>query len=186
MVQHWADDGPRRNPDTRLRWFGNRIDDGVIEEFCRAYTEVFNQQPWGELDVHGLVFTPETIRDAEERMVASGLEHISVVSVEPDGEISGLTEMGHFPSETTMVRQFMTGVREAHRGRGLGKWLKAEMLLRVRERYPRVEFAVTGNASSNEAMLSINERLGYRTHRESITAQTKLDALEAYLAGAGR
>lgn len=181
MVRAWADDGPRRSPQTRLRWFGERIDDEVIEEFSRAYTEVFNQQPFGELDIQGLVFNTETIREAEDRMVASGCEHMSVVSVEPDGEISGLTEMGYFPSEKSMIRQFMTGVREGHRGRGLGKWLKAVMLLHVREAYPQIEFVVTGNASSNEAMLSINERLGFRTHREAIMAQTKLSALEAYL-----
>jgi hypothetical protein len=55
------------------------------------------------------------------------------------------------------------------------------MLLRVREEFPQVKCVVTGNASSNAAMLSINERLGFRTHREGFIAQVSVGTLDAYL-----
>ena len=77
--------------------------------------------------------------------------------------------------------QGLTGVRDVHRGRGLGKWLKAEMLLRVRRDFPEVRVVSTGNASSNEAMLSINERLGFRTHKEPVIVEMTREALEGYV-----
>ena len=46
---------------------------------------------------------------------------------------------------------------------------------------PQVEFVTTNNATTNAAMLSINERLGFQKHRDSIAAQMSLEALEAYL-----
>ncbi|MEE9601209.1 MAG: N-acetyltransferase, partial [Thermoplasmata archaeon] len=63
----------------------------------------------------------------------------------------------------------------------LGKWLKAAMLLRVREKFPQIQVVVTDNATSNAAMLSINERLGFRPHKEGVWAQITLEALEDYL-----
>ncbi len=75
----------------------------------------------------------------------------------------------------------MTGVRLPYRGRGLGKWLKATMLLKVREEFPQVRVVVTGNATSNAPMLSINERLGFRPYREGLLAQITLKALTTYL-----
>ena len=50
----------------------------------------------------------------------------------------------------------------AHRGRGLGLWVKADMLVRLRAERPEVAEVLTGNASSNRHMLAVNERLGYR------------------------
>lgn len=69
--------------------------------------------------------------------------------------------------------------------RSLGKWLKAAMLLRIREELPQVRVVATGNATSNAAMLSINVRLGFKPHREGIGVQMSLDELEAYLRSRG-
>ncbi len=92
-----------------------------------------------------------------------------------------MTEMGYFPDEEYLIHQYMTGVRVPHRGRGLGKWLKAAMLLRVREEFPQVKVVVTGNATSNAPMLSINQRLGFKPHREGAAYQISVDGLEEYL-----
>src|SRR5207249_7126345 len=48
MVDGWVAEGPRRNPATELRWFRNTVPEDIIDEYSRAFTEVFNQQPFGE------------------------------------------------------------------------------------------------------------------------------------------
>jgi GNAT superfamily N-acetyltransferase len=181
MVEKWVEEGPTRSPTSTMHWFKDRIDDAVLEEYCKALTEVFNQMPLDDLDVNDVTFTPETYRKSEARIAAAGASRLTALTREPDGTISGLTEVGYFPTEETMIRQFMTGVRDPYRGRGLGKWLKAAMLLRIREEFPKVKIVVTGNATSNAAMLSINERLGFRVHKEGVMAQSTLESLEAYL-----
>ncbi len=55
-----------------------------------------------------------------------------------------------------------TGVYPKHRERGLGRWLKAAMALRLLAERPGVDRIVTENAESNEAMLKINVDMGFR------------------------
>ena len=68
----------------------------------------------------------------------------------------------------------LTGVRQAYKGRGLGKMLKAEMLLYIRREYPDVKYISTGNADSNAPMLSINQRLGFKKYRPIKVYKLKL------------
>ncbi|MEK6851259.1 MAG: GNAT family N-acetyltransferase [Candidatus Thermoplasmatota archaeon] len=183
MVAGWAKDGLARSPKTRVRWFKNHIDDDVLPTYCPIYTEVFNQQPFGDQDVGDFIFTPENFREREARMASVGATWTTAIAQEEDGAISGLTETWYYPDEATMMFQGFTAVREADRGRGLGKWLKAVMLLRVHAEYPQVRTIVTNNASENAAMLAINERLGFRTYRKAVVAQMTLEEAERYLAG---
>ncbi len=182
MAEQWAAEGPARSPDSKLVWFTNRIDDEDIEEWCTAFTEVWNMMPRDDLDIGDEVFTPERRRQSEAGIAEGGGTTLTALTREEDGTISGLTEMGYFPEEDWMINQWMTGVRRPYRGRGLGKWLKAAMLLRVREEFPQVRVVRTGNAFSNAPMLSINERLGFKLYREGMEVQIRLEDLEAYLA----
>ena len=181
MVERWVAEGPRRSPGTKLRWFVNRIDDDVLPAYCPLFTQAFNRQPFGDATHGTYVFTPENFRDREARNNEAGSTWITAISHEPDASVSGMTEVTYVPDEATMLWQGLTGVGDAYLGRGLGKWLKGEMMLRVREEFPKVRFVVTGNASSNAAMLSINERLGFRTHKEPVVVEMPLAALEDYV-----
>ncbi len=181
MVEKWFAEGPDRSPTSILRWHMNRIDDEDLEEWCRAFTEVWNMMPRDNLDLGDETFTPERRRNDEEVLAKVGATALTALTQEEDGVISGLTEMGYFPEEDWMIHQWMTGVRRSYRGRGLGKWLKAAMLLRVREELPQVRVVITGNAFSNAPMLSINERLGFKLYREGMEVQISLARLEAYL-----
>lgn len=185
LVRRWVDEGASRSPGTRLRWFPDRVDDDALPAFAEAFTEVFNEQPFGEMSFRGLTFTPEIVRDHEAQTREAGGLYRIVVTQEPDGAISALTEMTYYPTRRTMIGQGLTGVRSPYRGRGLGKWVKAVMLLRVREEFPDVAVVVTGNASSNVAMLSINERLGFRLHKEAWIVELSREAAERYLESRG-
>ena len=50
------------------------------------------------------------------------------------------------------------------RGHGLGKWLKAAMLLKVLAERPDVTLVRTGNADMNVPMLKINHALGFKPY----------------------
>ena len=92
-----------------------------------------------------------------------------------------MTEVLYRPSKDPLIYQELTGVPKKYRSTGKGKWLKAIMLQEVRKRWPTVTSVVTGNATTNAPMLSINERLGFKVHRESIAVQMKTTDLEKYL-----
>ncbi|RYF42623.1 MAG: hypothetical protein EOO25_06105 [Comamonadaceae bacterium] len=75
----------------------------------------------------------------------------------------------------------MTAVAAPWRGQGLAKAVKAAMLLLLRDRRPDVTTLITTNAHANAPMLSINQRLGFRVHREEGTWQIGQEALAAFL-----
>ncbi|NPE07200.1 MAG: GNAT family N-acetyltransferase [Asgard group archaeon] len=179
MIESWAKEGPKRSAGTILD-IVQKIPDEILEEYCKVYTEVTNQQPLGELDVGAIVFTPDSYRTMEEMFEKMNRTWITIIAKEPNGKISGLTEMRYNPERKTMISQILTGVQQDYRGRGIGKWLKAAMLLYVREKYPEINIVTTGNATTNKPMLSINDRLGFKVHKETVNAQITVDQLTNY------
>ncbi|MHA1203238.1 MAG: GNAT family N-acetyltransferase [Candidatus Heimdallarchaeaceae archaeon] len=180
MVKNWMNDGPKRSPGTEIKSFLS-IPDDILDEYAKVYTETLNQQPLGDLDIKDIIYTPEIIREEEKRQSSLGRTRLTYLTIEKDGKISGLTEMIYRPDRKTMVSQLLTGVKQEYRGRGLGKWLKAALLLKMREDYPEVKIVTTDNATENKPMISINDRLGFKLHKESISAQIKREDLEKYL-----
>ena len=180
MVNEWVNEGPKRSPGTDMKLFTS-IHDDIIDEFAKVFTETLNQQPLGDLDINDIIFTPESIREDEKQMSSLGRTKLTYLTVESDGKISGLTVMLYRSDRKTMVKQLLTGVKQEYRGRGIGKWLKAAMLLKTKEDYPEVKIVTTDIATENKPMLSINDRLGYKIHKESISAQLKREDLEKYL-----
>ncbi|MHA1963707.1 MAG: GNAT family N-acetyltransferase [Candidatus Thorarchaeota archaeon] len=181
MVEEWATEGQVRSPESKLEFFQDCPDD-IIEAYCKIYSEVGNQAPRENLDVGDFVITPELRRTYEKYQKDVDVTWLTAFTREPNGDISGMTEVLYRPSKDPLITQELTGVSDKYRGAGKGKWLKAIMLQEVRKRFPTVTTVVTGNATTNAPMLSINERLGFKVHRESITAQMKTEDLENYLA----
>ena len=88
---------------------------------------------------------------------------VTVAVHEQTGAVAGLTELELGPPPRAFQED--TAVVPAHRGSGLGLWIKADMLCRLRAERPDVTEVITGNAASNEHMLRINTQLGFRPHR---------------------
>lgn len=164
LMQKWNDEGPRNAPRVRIEVF-NDIPAADLEEFCLLYTETFNQAPAGDVPAE-VVVTPEKRREYEGYFKKQGYEWTTMITREEDGAISGLTEIFHRAQEPFRIEQELTGVQEKYRGRGLGKWLKSEMILFIKKEYPNALYITTGNNDSNAPMLSINDRMGFRVHKK--------------------
>jgi GNAT superfamily N-acetyltransferase len=79
-----------------------------------------------------------------------------------DGAVAGQTTVTVHPAAPTYGHQQITAVARGHRGHRLGMLLKAEMLTWLAEAEPQLETIDTDNAGSNDHMIAINEKLGYR------------------------
>jgi mycothiol synthase len=176
MMEEWRNEGAERNGETRLVSFGV-VPEEMLEEFVDLYNEIVNEVPLGELEMRERV-TPASRREEEARI---GPGWYTKVSQEADGRLSGLTEVVHDLAMPYRVEQELTGVRNEHRGRGLGKWLKAEMMFFVRDELPGVKYINTGNADTNAPMVSINERMGFKRHQTELCYRFELEALQLLL-----
>ena len=159
LMREWVNNGTIKAPGVKLELI-SIIPDEDLEQFTDLYTETINQAPWGGSTEERV--TPESYRVREKEAEEEGKEHWVYCSREPNGELSGLTEVYYTPDLPRGINQELTGVRDKYRERGLGKWLKAQMALYVREKYPSVEYISTGNAVNNGPMLAINHQMGYR------------------------
>ena len=179
MIKRWVSEAKLLNPNTKIVRF-TRVPDEIIDQYSKVCTETFNQMPMDNLEQNAMIITPEFLRNNEKEFNELGSTINSLITVEQDNQISAMTEMVYNPEKKTMISQHLTGVRNKYRGRKLGKWIKGLMLLDMKEKYPEVTIATTTTADSNASMLSINNRLGYKPFKESVTAQIKLDDLEKY------
>jgi GNAT superfamily N-acetyltransferase len=90
------------------------------------------------------------------------------------GEMAGYTEVVIRAGRTHRAIQYDTAVVPAHRGHGLGLWVKAAMVRRLRAEHPAITEIETDNAQDNTHMLAVNQRLGYRLHRRTHEYQLDL------------
>jgi GNAT superfamily N-acetyltransferase len=180
MLKRWAEDGPRRSPTTKLEIYDGHIPEQMWDDYCPQFSTMLNTMPWEQLDHGDIVVTPAHLKDWIDRLDEQGsLEH-TMLTREPDGVISGITDMNYSPSwKPGIIHQGFTGVRSDARRRGLGKWLKAAMLLHVHELYPKVEVVSTDNAGSNAPMLGINRKMGFKEYRAGSEYQITRDKLIA-------
>lgn len=186
MVESWTRQGASRSPDTSLRFFENRVPDEMVDAFCAMRSELLNGMPFDDLDHGEIVVTPENLaRELYRWIDESGATWHCAVALEPDGSIAGMTDVAYMPFEPDRIHQFLTGTRTDCRGRGVAKWLKAAMLLHVRETYPDVRRVITENATSNAGMLAINNQLGFKQHRGQTGYQIERSRLAEFLAAEG-
>jgi GNAT superfamily N-acetyltransferase len=182
MVDDWVRQGEAANPGVRLVLYEPRIPDDALADFCPMFSALLNTMPFDDMDHGDIVVTPETMRESYGRLDALRASHHAYVVYEPDGSISAMTDIQYTPDEPDRIGQRFTGVRPDRRGHGLGKWIKAAMLQHIRRLYPEARWVVTGNAHSNDPMLAINTRLGFKEHRAGRTYQMTRDELAARLA----
>lgn len=180
MIENWASAGERKSPNSRMMFF-TRVPDDILKQYCEMYTETLNQVPLGELAIEDQIVTPETMRKSEEERAELGREKITAIVIEENGDITAMSEFSYSPTNNTTMGQGLTSTVEKYRGRGIGKWIKAAMLLKARERYPTVKYISTHNATSNAPMLSINERVGFKKHKEVINVQIMRDKLAEFM-----
>jgi GNAT superfamily N-acetyltransferase len=118
--------------------------------------------------------TPASRREDER---SSGGGWYTIVSQEADGSLSGLTEVVHDRGMPYRIQQELIGVRAEHRRRGLGKWLRAEMMFFIRDTLPEAKCINAGTADTNAPMVSISERMGFRRHHTEVCYRFELEAL---------
>jgi GNAT superfamily N-acetyltransferase len=165
LMRAWVDQAKERASGyTLIGW-----DDPCPPEHADAFSDVvdvMNTAPLDDLDWEDEHYSPEQIAAWQHRLAARG--HTGWVYAARDdesGTFAGFTELGFWPWAPELAFQGDTGVHPDHRNRGIGRWLKAAMVLRLLDERPAVRAVETGNAGSNRPMLSINEAMGFRPHR---------------------
>jgi GNAT superfamily N-acetyltransferase len=188
LVESWLEKGRTKTRNIGIEFFQD-CPESDIEEFTRAYTEIINQRPTGDMQ-RELITTPESRRIEERNLKRRGIEWYTIITREHDEKISGMTDILYNQEEPYRINQYFTGVLAKYRRRELSKRLKAEMLVVIRDRFPQVEYIKTSTARKNFPMRSVNRKLGFFPHKTVFIYRWNLQDLrrrvEKILSGADR
>jgi GNAT superfamily N-acetyltransferase len=180
LIDTWLDEGRTRTDGYRLVRLEGRCPDELLPAY-RTATAAMVDAPTDGLDYTPTPADDARLRSREAMWHEVGLAVARCLVLAPDGGGAGMSELfvnGHRP---VLAHQGDTGVARAHRGRGLGRWLKAENLRWAQELAPGFEVIETWNAQSNPWMLDINVAMGFRPHGIWHGFQGELEGVRAAL-----
>ncbi|GHH60863.1 GNAT family N-acetyltransferase [Lentzea cavernae] len=162
-------------PGYRLaQWAGHAPDD-LLAGYSTARNAI-HDAPTGDQTVPSQQWTPERTREAEEDYRRRGAEQRVVVAVhEASGAVAGMTELELHDGRPHRASQQETSVVPAHRGRGLGRSMKAHMIRWVLPERPALREIVTGTGASNIHMARVNHSLGFVTIGEMIAVSATVE-----------
>jgi GNAT superfamily N-acetyltransferase len=162
LMESWISRAAERAGDYELRYVALPLPDEIVEPYCELWG-VMNTAPREDYQTEDEVLTPEVWRDYERSLLNQKRQLHNLIAVHsPTGEFAGFTQINTQDLQPDLAWQWNTGVHPEHRNKGLGRWLKAEMIRRIVDEYPNVTRIDTWNAGSNEPMLNINVEMGYK------------------------
>ncbi|MDQ1401788.1 MAG: hypothetical protein QOG03_104 [Actinomycetota bacterium] len=161
LLQQWVDEAAVKAPGYSLVVWDAPTPEEHIEGYVRI-SHVMNTAPRDDLEMEDSVHTVERQRELEERSLATGHRWHTVCARHDDsGDFAGFTDVGFSKWFDDLGWQGGTAVDPVHRGKGIGRWLKAAMLQHLKVAKPDIWRIDTWNAGSNEHMLAINNDLGF-------------------------
>jgi len=131
--------------------------------------------PRDDLDVGDVVVDTDFVAELDRALIESGRTRWTIFVRNAAGTCVGGTEVTFEPSDPVVAFQQNTGIDPGHRGLGLAKWVKAAMLIQIRDQHPGTKRVRTDNAFSNEPILAINNTLGFKTVSTRTEWQTQVD-----------
>ncbi len=180
LMHKWVADRFDRASDYRLEHYKGHAPAHLLPAIAYL-NNAMNDAPIDDAELEDDIWTESDVIDLEKIISQRGRERWVTVAFGPNDEPAGQTALSIVLENPKFSFQGNTAVDAAHRNKGIGRWLKADMWLRLRSEAPAVEALHTDNAASNEGMLAINVAMGFKPLHEWGFYQAKTSTIEAHL-----
>ncbi len=151
----------------------------LVDEVAALLARMVRDAPMGDMQIGAEVWDRARVREWEGDSVrwkrarfVTGARSLS------DGRLVALTEIGVSRIQPLIAYQWDTIVGPEHRGHRLGLLVKAVNGRRLIAAMPDTKRIVTHNAETNEFMIAVNERLGFRAGARNSEWQLELAETE--------
>jgi len=163
LMATWIADAVESADGYRIEQWHGLCPPALAEQWSRARVAM-EDQPLDGLDLNLYTRNVEQQRQADQARLDSGFVMYRTLALAPDGRAAGMSEIWVHQERPQIGFQGDTGVMAAHRGHGIGRWLKAANYQLVRRHHPELAIIETYNAQSNPWMLAINVAMAFRPH----------------------
>ncbi|MCL1594003.1 MAG: hypothetical protein M3132_06610 [Actinomycetia bacterium] len=182
MLVRWRREAPERAPEYELMAWNDGWPREYDRDLARLFVIAHEDMPYEEAEFEPVAETAASVRERYERTEGTMFRLTSAVRHLGTGEIVGFSELVTLKSGDPTLHTTLTVVHRDHRGFALGKWIKADAILRGLDRFPGTTHIETENAFSNEPMLAINEEIGFTPEQTSVVYQISTERIRSYLA----
>lgn len=180
LLRTWEAAGPQRAPGYSVTIVEGMYPDEILERMVHLYQVLDRDSPRPE-GVEPRTWTADLIADWLDSILG-GISLITAIAVQDaSGLPVGMSQLGRRHTDETSWFVTTTMVHPEHRGRSLGKWVKAASLLAAMEGWPRAAWMETTNAFTNEPMLAINHAMGFRHEYTVSEVELPVAMAENYL-----
>ena len=161
-IQEWIDDAAPAHEGYAIETFVGAVPDGLVDSLCVLLAQLAVDAPTGAVDFEEEAMTPQRYAEMIATTDAMGRARYETVALTPDREVVAQSTLAVSLKENTTVYQWGTFVHREHRGHRLGLATKAVNLRAVQTARDDLTLVTTQNAETNDYMVSINERIGFR------------------------
>jgi GNAT superfamily N-acetyltransferase len=162
QIQAWIDEATPRHQGYTIETFVGAVPDDLVESLCLLLGQLAVDAPTGTVDFEEESVTPQRYAEMVETTNAMGRARYETVALTPDRQVVAQSTLALSLAENTTVYQWGTFVHREHRGHKLGLATKAVNLRAVQAARDDLTLVVTQNAETNDYMVAINERMGFR------------------------
>lgn len=182
LIDRWLKQSERLENEFEMGLWDAAVPEEHIVQMADLIQELANDQPRDNLEMEDMKISPEMLREGEKYFFGRGTQRwILYLLDKANRKFTGLTEVYWNPNRPAVLNQGFTAVDPDYRNKGLGRWLKAEMIKKILRDRPEAEFIRTGNANSNAPMLKINIEMGFKPYFAMTLWQVDTTQLETYL-----
>jgi len=176
LLDGWIADAASKADRYRIEQWEGACPDHLVKAWCGA-AAAMEDAPLDDVDFDPHTRDVEAQRAADETTARKGFRVYRTLALGPDDEPAAMTDLYVSDERPEVGHQGDTGVLAAHRGHGLGKWLKAANFYQVVAAHPELRVIETYNAQSNPWMLDINIAMGFRPHHLYMAYQAPLETV---------
>jgi len=162
VIQGWIDETAPTRAGYTIETYVDEVPEELVASLCSLMGQLAVDAPSGAVDYEEEVMTPERFAEGVASVRAMGRARFETVALTPDREVAAHSTLAVPRGESTTVYQWGTFVHRAHRGHRLGLATKAVNLRAAQAFRDDLTLVTTQNAETNDFMVSINEKLGFR------------------------
>ena len=162
QIQAWVDEAAPRHQGYVIETFVDAMPEDLLESFCVLLGQLTVDAPTGAVDFEEEVVTPQRYAEMVATTNAMGRARYETVALTADRQVVAQSTLAMPRADSGHVYQWGTFVHREHRGHALGLATKAVNLRAVQAARPDLTLVSTQNGETNDFMVSINERMGFR------------------------